>query len=98
MSDRPCPQCIWRGVDGCTNWDCEPVTRSEARKRLHGWTSVIDRLPEKPGFYLVTKRQRSGQLIVAIGHYSGEGWSGSGNFSDVTHWMPLPEPLKEVQA
>lgn len=93
-----CKECIWRSSgDECTVWDCNRVTRSEAHARLD-WIGVERRLPEKPGFYLVTKRQRSGQLIVAIGHYSGEGWSGSGNFSDVTHWMPLPEPPKEVQA
>ena len=34
MNDRPCTQCIWRGVDGCTSWDCEPITRSEVRKWL----------------------------------------------------------------
>ena len=34
MSDRPCTHCIWRGVDGCTSWDCEPITRSEVRKWL----------------------------------------------------------------
>ena len=55
------------------------------------WIRSEDRVPETPGFYLVTKRQRSGQLIIAIGHYSGISWSGSGNFTDVTHWMPLPE-------
>ena len=56
------------------------------------WIRTADRLPETPGFYLVAKRQRTGQLIVAIGHYSGERWSGSGNFTDVTHWMELPDP------
>lgn len=55
------------------------------------WIRSEDRVPETPGFYLVTKRQRSGQLIIAIGHYSGTSWSGSGNFTDVTRWMPLPE-------
>jgi len=33
-NDRDCPHCIYHDVDGCTSWDCEQVTRSEARKRL----------------------------------------------------------------
>jgi hypothetical protein len=35
MSDRPCTECIWRGPDGCWKWDCEPVTREEAKKLLN---------------------------------------------------------------
>lgn len=34
MNDRPCKECIWRGEDGCTSWDCEPVTRKEAREMI----------------------------------------------------------------
>ena len=34
MTDRPCNECIWMSADGCTSWDCEPVTRREARERL----------------------------------------------------------------
>lgn len=36
MSDRPCYECIWYSVDeGCTTWDCKPVSRKEARERLN---------------------------------------------------------------
>ena len=49
MNERPCNECIWHSEDGCWRWDCEPVTRQEAKKRLRGetvWISVDDRLPE----------------------------------------------------
>ena len=32
MADRNCKDCIWNSESGCMNWDCEPVTRQEARK------------------------------------------------------------------
>ena len=32
--DRDCPHCIWHTENGCSSWDCEQITRSEARKRL----------------------------------------------------------------
>lgn len=42
MNDRPCNECIWYSNDGCTSWDCEPITRKEARERQkHGkWLEV----------------------------------------------------------
>lgn len=94
MSDRPCPQCIWHGVDGCTNWDCEPVTRSEARKRLHGWTSVIDRLPANDDHVLCCTRTKSGMQNIVIGYYMDGMWR-CGMNSNVTHWMPLPDTPEE---
>lgn len=44
------------------------------------------------GMNLVTKIQKSGELQVAIGHWSGDSWSGNGNFKNVIAWMPLPDP------
>lgn len=34
MSDISCDRCIWQEDGYCTQWDCEPMTRSEARERL----------------------------------------------------------------
>jgi len=37
MSDRPCSECIWESTDGCTSWECNPITRAEAHNRIkHG--------------------------------------------------------------
>ena len=52
-------------------------------------------LDPKPGFYLVAKRQKTGEIQIAIGHFNGENWSGNGNFTDVRAWCELPEPYKE---
>jgi hypothetical protein len=53
-------------------------------------------MPES-GSYLVTKKQATGELQVAIGNYyaSGNQWSGNGNFKNVIAWMPLPGPWEE---
>lgn len=61
------------------------------------WIPCSERLPEKAGFYVVTKRQKSGEIQVALGSYRPmfKEWSGNGNFKDVVAWMPLPEPYKE---
>lgn len=61
-----------------------------------GWIPVTERMPEKSGFYIVTKKQRSGEIQVAIGAYQQpfNTWSGNGNFKDVIAWMPLAEPYE----
>lgn len=61
------------------------------------WIPCSERLPDKAGFYVVTKRQRSGEIQVALGSYRllFNEWSGNGNFKDVLAWLPLPEPYKE---
>lgn len=60
----------------------------------NGWIPCSDGLPEKAGFYVVTKRQKSGEIQVALGSYRPlfNEWSGNGNFKEVLAWIPLPEP------
>ena len=61
------------------------------------WIPCAVRQPKRPGMYLVTKRQSSGEPQLTIGSYSAEfGWSGNGNFKDVVAWMQLPE-IYEIQ-
>ena len=31
---RPCSECVWNSADGCTKWDCEPLTRKEVKEML----------------------------------------------------------------
>lgn len=33
-NERPCSECIWHTEDGCLVWDCDPVTRREAKRIL----------------------------------------------------------------
>ena len=57
------------------------------------WINVKDRLPEIGKLALVYGS--CGAMTVAR-HVTGNEWGVSGIFSRVTHWMPLPEPPKEV--
>ena len=69
-----------------------PATR---KAPASDWIPCTVRMPES-GSYLVTKKQSTGEVQVAIGNYyaSGNQWSGNGNFKNVIAWMPLPEPWK----
>jgi len=64
----------------------------------NGWISVEDELPNKPGLYLVATSEHGVGLITwSMGDVTPR-WLDSDReqFSGVTHWMPLPEPPKEV--
>lgn len=66
------------------------------------WISVKDRLPEKWLFALVAVCPPSQMNEVHIAYIDKNGkWkvlSEKGNHSNfITHWMPLPEPPKEVK-
>ena len=54
------------------------------------WISIWDRLPERPGTYLVFTCDRRITMCHFIDHYC----DGNLQFDDyrVTHWQPLPQP------
>nr|BDD47636.1 hypothetical protein 3 [Moraxellaceae bacterium] len=56
------------------------------------WVSVDERLPDKDGEYLVFIRNEflGYQFVALFTTDTGVRWS----ISDVTHWMPLPQPPK----
>jgi len=59
------------------------------------WISVEDKLPEKPGLYIVHCLSDK-ETPVKTAHKWDKGpfaWA-AGN---VTHWMPLPEPPQESE-
>lgn len=62
-----------------------------------GWISVEDRLPPTRGYYLVctyTAYYRT-QCISKV-FFDGKLWgSVRKRYTNITHWMPLPEPPKE---
>ena len=69
-----------------------------------GWVSVKDRMPESYGNYLV-RVGKSGkgwfnpQTKTAYWMPDKKVWKGTeaySVFTDVSHWMPLPEPPMEV--
>lgn len=57
------------------------------------WVSVKDRLPERPGKYLIAciKHGRFREITTAM--FSGYFViTGHRTHWKITHWMPLPEP------
>lgn len=79
---------------------------------MPGWISVQDRLPEKDGEYLVRLRHGGMKVIRFThdlrkvddyqfkrkkpGWYEFDSEWGYVERDDITHYMPLPEPPKEV--
>ena len=61
----------------------------EAHKQR--WIPVSERLPERHGDYQVcTKNEYYGTKNVSKRYFNGDYWSG--RWTNITHWMPLPEP------
>lgn len=63
---------------------------------MNEWISVEDRLPEGMGTVLIAHNGG-----VSFGWFNGAYWTrGAATkhkpIKTVTHWMPLPEPPKEV--
>lgn len=62
------------------------------------WISVKDRLPE-PGRYVacIAKRNPFSRFMPMVARIEKNGWANpitEQYISEVTHWMPLPEPPK----
>ena len=65
---------------------------------IQKWIPVAERLPERNGDYLVctfhdfykTTKIAKASFKSNSGGFYGQG----GHWSNVTHWMPLPEPPK----
>lgn len=62
-----------------------------------GWISVKDRLPEMTGYYLVcTHNTFYDTYCISKVYFSGGVWGSlRKRYTNITHWMPLPEPPKE---
>ena len=65
------------------------------------WVSVEDKLPDKCGNYLVYFGKGDGIKMKTAFWLTGKRiWKGAEAYSTlngITHWMPLPEPPKEVK-
>ena len=62
------------------------------------WISVKDRLPEVGGYVVcIAKRNPFSRFMPMVARIEKNGWVNQVTeqyISEVTHWMPLPEPLK----
>ena len=110
LNNSPCEECPYNGDKRCLRnaiTDCHAyILTLEADKaklqaqnaelvKQHEWISVEDRLPEKPGKYLVyAKHWIDGIKPIIRCDLWAHGWDKTDAFK-ATHWMPLPEPPKE---
>lgn len=61
--------------------------------RIPRWVNVVERLPEKPDYYLCRVKSfvHLGRFYVNILEYDKDGFREGHIYTDnVTHWMPLP--------
>ena len=62
------------------------------------WISVDDRLPEVGGYVVcIAKRNPFSRFMPMVARIEKNGWVNpitEQYISEVTHWMPLPEPPK----
>lgn len=58
---------------------------------INQWIPVTERLPEEEGNYFTTQIDENGKKISRVAYYENEWFTRS----EVTAWMPLPEPYEE---
>ena len=62
------------------------------------WISVKDRLPEAGGYVVcIAKRNPFSRFMPMVARIEKNGWANpitEQYISEVTHWMPIPQPLK----
>jgi hypothetical protein len=58
------------------------------------WVDVKKELPPEPGHYLCWEEFYSPSIKPVVGWYDAEGFITeiADDYSNVTHWMPLPDP------
>ena len=64
------------------------------------WISVKDRLPEAGGYVVcIAKRNPFSRFMPMVARIEKNGWANpitEQYISEVTHWMPLPEPPEDL--
>ena len=82
-------QCI--SSDYCRGWN-------DAVDEMPHWISVEERLPEDyEDVVIIMRNGASSWYRVAYREYGGWSFGGGRRVPDeVTHWMPIPQPPKEV--
>ena len=74
------------------------VEQEQESKLLNGWISVYDRLPEVGGYVVcIAARNPFSRLMPMVARIEKNGWVNPMTeqyISEVTHWMPMPNPPK----
>lgn len=108
LKTRSCYECSW-GCDSPVSCHCGGCDLAEATRvaieslETFGWIPVTERLPEKGGWYLVTWEDQFKTVrgVTVSEFIEPKGLTDIGHFEgfvlrEITAWMPLPEPYKEV--
>ena len=73
----------------------------DRQPQVGGWIPTSERLPEKDGYYFVTKRLIDGRIQTDIEPFwtGADWWKSEFHFAgiglwEVLAWQPLPEPYK----
>ena len=91
--------------DGLSYYEALDMAISALRQRdvtdtnVGKWISVKDRLPEAGGYVVcIAKRNPFSRFMPMVARIEKNGWANpitEQYISEVTHWMPLPEPPEE---
>lgn len=88
--DKPIPfETLVSDLRGMKSADVEPVQQ---------WIPVYDELPEVGGYVVcIAKRNPFSRFMPMVARIEKNGWVNpitKQYISEVTHWMPIPQPLK----
>ena len=91
--------CLLRWIRYQPTIDAADVVEQEQEsKPLNGWISVQDRLPEVGGYVVcIAKRNPFSRFMPMVARIEKNGWVNpitEQYISEVTHWMPMPNPPK----
>ena len=81
---------VIHGNDAVRILESLPSAQPEQR-----WIPVSERLPEEFDYVLVTIKHKNEKPKTSRARWTKARWIGSGQMTDVTAWMPLPEPYEE---
>ena len=93
---------IQNSVGGCARHWAEVIADGLIANgvTVQEWISVAERLPEAGGYVVcIAKRNPFSRFMPMVARIEKNGWVNpitEQYISEVTHWMPLPEPPKEA--
>ena len=85
---------LWLAIAALRELDAQ-----EKQESFGEWISVKDKMPQ-PGRYVacIAKRNPFSRFMPMVARIEKNGWANpitEQYISEVTHWLPLPEPPKE---
>lgn len=97
-TDTVCPKDLYNEIEALPSAQSEPKSYRMGYQAGYAaaqrWTPVTEKLPSKPGNYLVT-------VSLMIGDYVKSEFFDGDDFDDwdeeVRAWMPLPKSYREVE-